>query len=317
MTLKQVALALCLGTLVPVHALAQAIDDPEATVVEALVVNARLPGPAWWKVSDDDTTIYLLGLPPSLPKGTSWDRSVLENRLDGAFAYLKPPTAKAGLGDIPAMLRLRKSLLAEQPLDERSPALAARLSRAWADADPKSPKAWRDWKPLGAALFLAGKAAKKAALEDNEPEKSIERLARKKRVKVRAAATYKALPIMNAVARQHNETAGLVCLEEVLDDIDKGAEVDRRAARAWAQGQVSAALAARRGSDRCSLLLPGVPDFIRQATADEVNALSEALKTPGHAVAVYSLRGLVVENGVLDQLKARGFRVKTPADLTP
>jgi TraB/PrgY/gumN family len=317
--LKHVTLALALGwmELLPTAAFAQVLDDPEATVVEAVVVNGRLPGPAWWKVSDSDTTIFILGLPPSLPKAMAWDSSVLDNRLNGAFAYITPPTARATLTDIPALLKLRKSLLAERPLEQNSPALAARLSRAWAAADPKSPDDWRDWKPLGAALFLAAKASKGTGLEYSQPEKAIAKLARKNRIKVRAAASYKALPMMNAVARQHGEAAGLACLEDVLDDIDRGPEPDRQAARAWAEGRVRASLAARRGYDRCILLLPGVSDFTRRAAADEVRALSEALKTPGHAVAVYSLRGLLAADGVLDQLRARGYTVKTPADLSP
>ena len=86
---------------------AQVIDDPQANVVDALVVSAKLPGPAWWRVSDGDTTIYVLGVPSALPKGMAWDRSVLERRLDGASVLLTPPVWQAGLTDIPAMLRLR------------------------------------------------------------------------------------------------------------------------------------------------------------------------------------------------------------------
>ena len=43
-------------------------------------------------------------------------------------------------------------------------------------------------------------------------------------------------------------------------------------------------------------------------------ALTEALKTPGHAVAFYPMRGLVAEDGVLDKLRARGITVRTPGD---
>ena len=64
-------------------------------MVEALVVNAKLPGPAWWRVSDADTTIYILGTPPALPRDMAWDQSVLDHRLDGAFALIVPPVARA------------------------------------------------------------------------------------------------------------------------------------------------------------------------------------------------------------------------------
>ena len=41
--------------------------DQPADLVEALVVKARMPGPAWWKVPDADTTVWILGSPGLLP----------------------------------------------------------------------------------------------------------------------------------------------------------------------------------------------------------------------------------------------------------
>ena len=55
-----------------------AVDDPDAALVEELVVRGRLPGPAWWRVSDADTTVYVLGAPSLAPKRMEWDRSVFD-----------------------------------------------------------------------------------------------------------------------------------------------------------------------------------------------------------------------------------------------
>ena len=63
-----------------------------------------------------------------------------------------------------------------------------------------------------------------------------------------------------------------------------------------------------------SLVLPGVAEAMRQSVDDEVGALTDLLKTPGHAVAVFSMRGLVAEDGVLDKLRAKGITVRTPGD---
>lgn len=293
---------------------AQAIDDPQANVVEALVVSAKLPGPAWWRVSDGDTTIYVLGTPTALPKGMAWDRSVLERRLDGAFAVIAPPVWQAGLTDIPALLKLRKSLKDDGDWAQRAPALAARAQRAWAAAEPKHPDGWKDWKPLFVALQLGGKADRRAELESAEPGKAINALARKHRAKARPARVHKAMPVLKSLVREHSEEAGLTCLSETLDTVESGAASRRAAAEAWAQGQVKAALAGPRSAERCELLLPGVAEAKRQSVEDEVDALVDALKTPGHAVAFYPMRGLVAENGVLDKLRARGITVRTPGD---
>ena len=38
-------------------------DDPDGVLIEELVVRGRLPGPAWWRVVDGDTTVWVLGVP--------------------------------------------------------------------------------------------------------------------------------------------------------------------------------------------------------------------------------------------------------------
>ncbi|WP_184722727.1 TraB/GumN family protein [Caulobacter sp.] len=293
---------------------AQVIDDPQANVVEALVVSARLPGPAWWRVSDADTTIYILGTPGALPKGMAWDTSVLDRRLDGAFAVVTAAAWRAGVTDIPALLKLRKAMKGDEAWARRAPELATRTERAWAAVDRKDPDGWKDWKPVMIALQLGGKAMERSDLQAAEPAKTVRKLASKHRVKVRPAEVHKAMPMLKSIARQHSDEAGLTCLTESLDAIDAGPGAQRAAAQAWAVGQVRASLAAPRSAERCELLLPGVADARRQSVDDEVEALIALLKTPGHAVALYPIRGLVAEGGVLEKLRARGITVRTPGD---
>jgi len=313
MTLKSVGLALGLLTLLPAAVQAQVIDDPEATVVEELVVNARLPGPAWWKVSDADTTIYVLGTLAALPKGARWDTSVLDRRLNGAFALIMPPVGKAGVTDIPALLRLRGKLKSDVPLDQAAPELAARLAGVRAQLG-KAPDSYNDWSPLGAGMMIGIDYQKKSGLDGGEPERTVERLARKRKVKSRPAGVYKAMPMVKAVVREHSAEAGKLCLEGMLSEVEAGTAATQAAARAWTQGDVRGAIVGPRNFQRCMRSMPGMADMQRRGLDDEVNALTEAMKTPGHAVALFSIRGLVAEDGVLDRLRARGFKVSTPGD---
>ena len=71
----------------PLSGSAQAIDD---TVVRELVIVAPGQGPAWWKVSRGDASVWILGLPPSTPEGLAWDQSTLKRRLNGARLLLGP-----------------------------------------------------------------------------------------------------------------------------------------------------------------------------------------------------------------------------------
>src|SRR5437879_3958470 len=65
-------------------------NDPDAVVVEELVVMGRLPGPAWWTVSDGAATVYVLGAPSLAPKRMQWDRALFERRLEGANLVVLP-----------------------------------------------------------------------------------------------------------------------------------------------------------------------------------------------------------------------------------
>jgi uncharacterized protein YbaP (TraB family) len=309
--MKRLALIAALA-LAPVAAHAQ-VDDPEANLVEALVVNAKLPGPAWWKVSDADTTIYILGTLAALPKGAAWDTSVLDHRLDGAFALIMPPVGRAGITDIPAMLKLRGKLKSDQPLDQAAPELAPRLAKVRAQLG-KAPDSYDGWSPLGAGVMIGIDYQKVSKLDGGEPERTVQRLARKHKVKARPAGVYKAMPMVKALVKGHSEEAGRLCLEGVLSEVEAGIGATQAAAKAWATGDVRGAIAGPRNFQRCMRSLPGMSDMQQRGTADEVNALAEALKTPGHAVALFSMRGLVAQGGVLDQLRAKGFTVRTPAD---
>ena len=87
------------------------LADPEGNVVEELVVVARVVGPAWWRVSDDDTTVYILALPDSLlPRDLKWDQTGLNRRLKGSNALIGGGRSyKLGLRNIPLLLSLRRS----------------------------------------------------------------------------------------------------------------------------------------------------------------------------------------------------------------
>src|SRR5580658_363434 len=92
-----VAIGLTLAISAPIAA---QTPDPEATIVQELVVTARAGGPAWWRVSSGPSTVYVLGVPEALPKGLRWDMTLTRRRLAGAHELIEPPVVTAGLGDL-------------------------------------------------------------------------------------------------------------------------------------------------------------------------------------------------------------------------
>ena len=47
---------------------------------------------------------------------------------------------------------------------------------------------------------------------------------------------------------------------------------------------------------------------------DTAASIARALARPGHSVAIVNLRTLLASDGVLQQLRARGYTITTPED---
>jgi len=286
-------------------------NDPDAVLVEELVVTGRLPGPAWWTVSNGTTTVYVLGSPSLAPKHMAWDRAVFDRRLAGANVVILPfqdihVTVTGALGAAFNFLRLRGGgpfeATLEGPARDRFVAVRTRLGEP---ADH-----YRTRNPLAAGLVLATDYREKTGLTTSDPTKLIKLLAARAKVPV-AQRSYDLGPLMGAVIRTP-PAAGRACFDQVLAQAEAGPGLTRAAAMAWAQGDVRGALANERTYERCIALVPGAQTFDAKVKSDLAAAIEQALKTPGHAIAVVPLRPLLAQGGVLDQLRAKGFAITTP-----
>ena len=285
--------------------------DPEATMVQELVVTAHAGGPAWWRVSSAVGTVYILGVPEGLPKGLKWDATLLRRRLTGANVLIAPPVVTAGLGDFFALLNARKHFRSKGPMEASlPPGLRARYlaDRATLTTDPH---AYSGWTPLVAALLMVSDFRRHAGLEEREPAGAVTRIARGQNVRVAPAATYKAVPLIRA-AETGLTADGPPCLADALDEIEAGTGQVRTAAEGWARGDVAAALSAQRGYEKCLNSLPEGADLAARAMTDTTAAIAAAVAVPGHSVAVVNLRTLLARGGVLQRLQDRGFAVHKP-----
>lgn len=289
-------------------------DDVEATVVEELVVQARLPGPAWWKVSDADSAVYVLGLPDALPKGTAWDTSVLKRRLQGADRLITPPTLQASVSifSLPKLLLdARAASRSRTPLETRlSPELAQRLEAAAVRAGGRADD-YRATPPWIAGVRLVQRFRRSAGLDANEPLRTVRAEAARAKVRIEPALAVraKASTLLQNV-RNLPDAAGRTCLEAAVGEVEAGADGPRTGAAAWAAGRVRTALATPRAQDVCIAQLPGAGAEKRDSLADQADALTAALGRPGKTVAALSLRSAVAKGGVLDRLRTKGFKVE-------
>jgi len=289
--------------------------DPDETLVEEFVVQGRLPGPAWWRVSDADTTVYVLGVPSAFPKGLDWNKVVLERRLEGASQIILPfNEIRIGLADIPGSLLGLPGIRTRDMEAELSPPIRARFVAA-RTALGKEKKTYEKWKPFVAALMLVGHFRDSEKITAADPGKTIRRMAQARGVKV-VMKTYSAGPLVRSVARI-SPAAGQACMADALTEVEAGSARVRVAGEGWAAGDVRTALSQERGFERCLAAVPGAEAFNSRFKGDQAAAVARALKTPGHAVAVVQLRPLLAQDGVLARLRAQGFKVLDPGQPDP
>jgi uncharacterized protein YbaP (TraB family) len=299
----------------PAVALATAppLDDPDANLVEELVVRGRLPGPAWWRVTDADTTVYILGVPSLAPKRMQWDRVIFDRRLTGANQVILPfvnvrAKAAGSLGTAFNLVRLRTGGPFENRLD---PATRARFVAVRTQLGHDA-RHYPTSNPLAAGVQLAIDYRDGHELTNMDPAKLVRYLAQQQGVRV-IEKSYDLGPQLGGILRTP-ASVGRICFDEVLNQAEAGPGVTRAAAAAWAAGDVEGALANERTYERCLATITGGRSYDERTKADTANAIAAALKQPGHAIALVPLRPLLAQNGVLERLRAQGFTVKTPGD---
>jgi hypothetical protein len=290
-------------------------NDPDATLVQELVVMGRLPGPAWWRVTTADgaSTVYVLGAPSVAPRHMAWDSSTLERRLTGAHAVILPyAPLRVHLMGAPGALFSYMRLRSGGPFEDRLDAatkvrFVAARARLGQPADH-----YKVSNPLAAGLLLLDDYRQKTGLTNTDPAKLIKLLAQRQTIPIQQKA-YDLGPLLGAVAATPPE-AGRICLDEAISAVERGPGGVLAATRAWAGGDVTGALESERSYERCLAAAPGALAFDTRAKTDQVAQIQAALKIPGHAVAVVQLRPLLAQGGVLDRLRAAGYVVKTPGE---
>jgi uncharacterized protein YbaP (TraB family) len=307
--------AMALAVLLAAPAGAQApAADPDAVLVEELVVVGREIGPAWWRVVDADTTVYVMGVPSLAPKRMEWDRGVFERRLAGANVVILPfvNVRAKGVGAVGSafnLMRLRSGGPYEDKLD---PATRARFVKV-RERLGQPAKHYATGNPLAAGVQLAIDYRDRSQLTNMDPAKLVKLLAGRAGVPV-VEKSYDLGPQLGGILRTP-ASVGRVCFEEVLAQAEAGPGVTQQAARAWATGDVPAALENERTYERCLAMTSGGRTYDERMKADQAAAIEQALKQPGHAVALVPLRPLLAQGGVLDRLQAKGYEVKTPGEL--
>lgn len=301
------------GTAVPLQQPLTAPAEEEVTVVDALVVTAVRPGPAFWKVADADSTVWVLGVPDGLPDGVEWKKDELRAHIRGANVLINGSAGPTwNPATIVRLLFTMSRFRGEQPLDKViRPDLYARYNAALQSLRRGDSERMNEIRPGYAAFFLSAIFQSGLDMDSREPVEAITDAARfrVRTENVGRSAVIDVLRLIEAMPVPMAET----CMEDAIEQVEAGKERMLEAARGWARGDLRVALSAERGFDRC---IGGYPEIRAQNERENTEvtaAIVKALEKPGKSVAVAGLQPLLAPNGILVRLMATpGVTVTTP-----
>jgi uncharacterized protein YbaP (TraB family) len=310
-------------------------EEPAATAdveLDEVVVTGERPGPAMWKVSKGDHTLWIMGTLSPMPAKMNWRQKHAEEVIKASGEILGESSSdwdmdlgfRESIGMIRTLMKLRHnadgSTLREVLPDDVYQRWHA-AHRRWFGEKP-SPK--ERARPLYAAFLLYDQALKKSGLTEKPLVWSrAEKLARQHNVTVRQReftvkvrdpkGMFKEL----ATLPKDLESA---CLVETMDFIDRELPEMKQRAEAWAVGDMAALRTLPRAelAPQCMELGEGT-QIERLAKAEEamfardwsgiVDWLLLAHRTSFTTLPVGKL---LEEDGVLAGLRAKGYTVEEP-----
>jgi len=311
-------------------------EGAATTELPTIVVSGEQPGPGLWKVSSGDHVLWILGTLSPLPKGIHWQSKEVEETIASAQEVLDSPRIKmnADVGFF-GKLRLLPSLVGVRDNPDHATlqqVVPADLYSRWIALKTKYFGEGRGrnietWRPIFAAIELWNEAISKSGLTRSDSTGDVVRAAAKRAGLEPVTPTYTIdINDPHAAVKEFKQGAmdDLDCFRKTLDRIDSDINAMTVRANAWATGDI-ATLRTLRDSDQREACLAAVTgtDMAREHGVGDIperiekvwlDAASAALAKNAVTFARLPINELVVKDGYLAQLKAKGYTVEAPDD---
>lgn len=305
---------------------------PGLDVLEEARVTGEQPGPAMWKVSKGDHTLWIMGTMYPLPAGMTWRSRQAEDVIRRSGEIIAPSSNSVGLNSVwtgirnlRAILRLRYNADGSTLREVLPPELHERWRTAHRRYFGKDPDPKERARPIYAAQLLLDQAVEKSGLVQRPLVwERVGELARQHKVHIRRRTFTTRLgnirPLIEDLATLPREQE-VACLADTLDYIDTELPKIRRRAQAWAVGDLATlrALAAQSTRRSCFEVLtqpPSIRELLEKQRAqveqDWAGILDWALLAHETSFTALPIDGLLDPDGLLAQLRAKGYTVEEP-----
>ncbi len=307
-----------------------------------ILVTGRQPGPPLWRVTNGDNVLWIFPWLSPVPKDMEWDSGKVEAVIAEAEEVLGMPDVDV---DLPLLLMLNPFNIV------RGMRLAKRLTRNAGGASlqevlpvelyerfvvlktsyfPRD-KDIEKLRPLVAAGRMSGIVEREAGLVSGRDIRDrIQRLIKKNRRIRRSDIEVKLVVDGNfrSLANRAETMLGslsaeqeLACFEARLSRLEQELGDMRERANAWARGYVDEL----RGlplpgsvDDICAVMVftssesGTVQDIFAEMNSRWLEAAEQALARNRTTFAVLDIRQLLQEDGLMTQMKTRGYEVREP-----
>jgi uncharacterized protein YbaP (TraB family) len=310
-----------------VNALEPAEVEP---AIEQILVVGEQPGPAMWRVTKGDHSLWIFATLEPLPKDMVWHSKSVDERIAASQLVLSPPEFSAHVGFfrsmtlVPSLLRARhapngQTLEQSLPHDLYMRWLALRVKYLGFADDEKL-------RPMLAAANLYQRAINQVGLtHDSHVWQRIEATARAKHVPVQAVSLE--VPIDNPKQYVRDlsaiPSAGEVnCLRSTIGLLETQLPIMRTRANLWSTGDIErlSGLLRSEAVETCAGAVLLVPSFQEEYTklnaqlqSAWLSAAEKAIAANASTVAVVSMVELVKPDGWLAKFRARGYEIIEPS----
>jgi uncharacterized protein YbaP (TraB family) len=321
------------GTDTNTDTVSAAADVPDDGIrdLEALVVSGTRPGPGMWKVSHGGHVLHILGTVSPLPRRMEWNSADVEAVIARSQAVIEPPYVAVdadigvfrGLALVPAMLRARNNPGKKSLSEVVSADLYARwqvLKARYMGTDRGVEKR----RPLVAAQELYAAALKKSGLRMGVVTPVVHRAAKDAGVPLVVSKVSLTLEDPKAALKELNgsDLADRECFAGTMARIENDLDNMRARANAWADGDLET-LSALPYDDHYTTCMEALTDSALakrlgidglRARADQAWLANADKALADHAVsfAALPMSQLLAEDGLLAQLRARGYDIQAP-----
>jgi hypothetical protein len=299
---------------------ARSEDEPETRIP-----GDHYPGPPLWRVSKGEHELWLFGTLSAIPRDMKWSSAAVEEVIGNAQEVLSPPGVRPMLTLKPVQLvrlwRRVRELSASPDGRPLAQVLPADLYRRYSAARDRYVGRYRNLEGLR-PVVVAGRVYESAVEErglvsGRDIESQIERGARRAGVKTTDTKLHADPDVLLDHAARVPAQADLDCFVKVLATIEADEQRLVPRALAWATGDIEAL----RKFDypdirRQCLAFPGWPpalkEFLDEADDQWLASAERALAENRTAFGTLDLRDLMTSNGLLAQLRERGYAVHVP-----